>query len=226
MMNAQSSGNRIDNEKLKKNVTATNTWLRLVYMLIYGFFFYVAIPVMAVVALVQFVFQLVAGNDNGKIRQFGHSLSQYMYQVLMFLSFNSEEKPFPFSDWPQAPTPMQDDAAQASSDNDASQNTHSADHNASAPAMAAAASAASTEAEADTAYVSYPNGNEPLSENGDVSAAPEAPLSEEDSGKHGDQWQNDEGGLGEYTPSEGSQSSRSFGADGAEDIPPPDQNRH
>ena len=34
---------------------------------------------------------------------FGQSLATYTYQIVMYLTFNTEEQPFPFADWPSGP---------------------------------------------------------------------------------------------------------------------------
>lgn len=88
--------------QLKTNLTSPKHWVRLVYMVLFAFFLYIASIVMSVVVVVQFVFSLVSGVDNAKLRAFGYSLTLYIKQALMFLSFNSEFKPFPFADWPAA----------------------------------------------------------------------------------------------------------------------------
>lgn len=89
--------------QLKSNLTSPKHWVRLVYMVLFAFFLYVASFVMSGLVVVQFVFSLLTGSDNIKLRAFGYSLTTYIQQALMFLSFNSEFKPFPFADWPDAP---------------------------------------------------------------------------------------------------------------------------
>lgn len=90
----------MDNEQLKSNLTSSKHWLRLVFMLLFAAVLHLASLVMWVLVAVQFVFSLVTGEDNQHLRRFGHSLSTYIYDVLQFLCYSSEEKPFPFADWP------------------------------------------------------------------------------------------------------------------------------
>src|SRR5690606_6021877 len=49
-----------------------------------------------------FLFALITGNDNRQLRKFGDSLSIFIFDTLQFLIYNSEEKPFPFADWPES----------------------------------------------------------------------------------------------------------------------------
>jgi len=88
----------MDNEQLKSNLTSSKHWLRLVFMLLFAAVLQLASLVMWVLVAVQFVFSLITGEDNQHLRRFGHSLSTFIYDVLKFLCYNSEEKPFPFAD--------------------------------------------------------------------------------------------------------------------------------
>lgn len=90
----------MDNEQLKSNLTSSKHWLRLVFMLLFAAVLQLASLVMWIVVAVQFLFSLVTGENNSHLRRFGHSLSTYIYDVLKFLCYSSEEKPFPFADWP------------------------------------------------------------------------------------------------------------------------------
>ncbi|MBI1424928.1 MAG: DUF4389 domain-containing protein [Gammaproteobacteria bacterium] len=86
--------------ELKNNLRKRATWLRGLYMLLFIVIFHVAEVVVGAVVLLQFLFTLFSGATNARLLRFGQSLSQYVYQILRFLSFNSEEMPFPFSEWP------------------------------------------------------------------------------------------------------------------------------
>lgn len=92
----------MNNEELKSNVTSAKHWLRLVYMLLFAVLLYVASFVVWVLVVVQFLFSLFTGQDNIKIRQFASSLSAYIFHTLRFLTYTSEDKPFPFADWPES----------------------------------------------------------------------------------------------------------------------------
>jgi hypothetical protein len=90
-------------QQLKSNLTSPKHWVRLVYMLLFAFFLYVASFVVGILVIVQFLFALITGSDNRKLRELGGSLTVYIKQVLLFLTFNSEFKAFPFADWPESP---------------------------------------------------------------------------------------------------------------------------
>lgn len=90
------------NDDLKKNIKDSNTWMRGLYMLLFLIFYSVAKVIIFTVITFQFVLSLITGTTNDKLVSFGQSLSTYLYQILLFLTFNSETHPYPFSDWPVA----------------------------------------------------------------------------------------------------------------------------
>ena len=52
--------------------------------------------------LVQFFWVLFTGETNQKLQEFGKSLATYTNQIILYLTFNTEERPFPFDvDWPK-----------------------------------------------------------------------------------------------------------------------------
>jgi len=77
-----------------------NVWLRGLFMLIFIFFMGVAKFVILVVAGFQFLAILFTAEENNNLLKFGKSLSVYDYQIMLYLTYNSEFKPFPMGDWP------------------------------------------------------------------------------------------------------------------------------
>ena len=85
----------------KENIKKTSTWIRFAYMVLFGA---ILIPlgrfVLAFIVVGQFLMVLVKGRDNANLRKLGNALGQWIYQGILFLTFNSEAKPFPFDEWP------------------------------------------------------------------------------------------------------------------------------
>ena len=77
------------------------TWQRVLYVLMFWVIFYVAQMVVGLVALAQCIFSLVTGNPNGQLLKFGDSLSKYIHDILRYVTFNSDQRPFPFTDFPK-----------------------------------------------------------------------------------------------------------------------------
>ena len=89
------------NQALKSNLTNGQTWMRLVYMIVFAAVFGVAQMVVAFVVLAQFAFKLFGGEVNPRLAEFGDGLAQYFRHIVSFMTFHAEDKPFPFAPWPQ-----------------------------------------------------------------------------------------------------------------------------
>jgi hypothetical protein len=87
-------------DELKQHVKDSGAWMRLLFMLLFAAIFSVSEAVLTAVVVFQFLFVLFTGRRNDRVLSFGSSLSAYVYQVFRYLSYNSEERPFPFADWP------------------------------------------------------------------------------------------------------------------------------
>jgi hypothetical protein len=86
--------------ELKNNLSKKQTWIRGLYMVLFAVIFSITEVVIGAVVVLQFLFTLITGQTNPRLLQFGQSLSLYVYQVMRFQTFNQEELPFPFSEWP------------------------------------------------------------------------------------------------------------------------------
>ncbi|MDQ6993852.1 MAG: DUF4389 domain-containing protein [Mariprofundus sp.] len=90
------------NEKIKKNLTNCSVWMRLVFMILFAIIGVACRFVLLTVVLVQFCWLLINGSTNQRLLAFGSQMATFVYQILNYLTFNSEQRPFPFSDWPAA----------------------------------------------------------------------------------------------------------------------------
>lgn len=77
-----------------------NIWMRALFMLLMAFVLHVCGTVLFVVAVIQFVIVLLNDTPNARLLSFGRSLGNYLRQIVHFLTFATEEIPFPFSEWP------------------------------------------------------------------------------------------------------------------------------
>ena len=79
--------------ELERNVTSRSTWLRLLFMILFAFLYGLSRLVTAAVVIIQFFHVLFTGGTNGQLKAFGHSLAIYSYQIIEYLTFNSESRP-------------------------------------------------------------------------------------------------------------------------------------
>jgi len=79
------------------------TWLRLVFMLLFGIVFQIVKSIVFLVAIVQFLFTLLTGKAHGRIKVLALGLATYLRETTEFLTFVTEQKPYPWADWPSDP---------------------------------------------------------------------------------------------------------------------------
>lgn len=89
-------------DDLKENITAKETWFRGLFILLFGFLLAVGRVVLWAVVVVQFLFTLISGRANEKLLKFSAGLCRFLYQCFLYVTFNADEKPFPFEEWPSA----------------------------------------------------------------------------------------------------------------------------
>ena len=88
-------------DDLKDNIKKQSTWIRGLYMLLFTIFSRITEVVLFAVILFQFLLKLLTGDTNERLRKLGQSMSTYIYQILQYLSFNTEVHPYPFGAWPK-----------------------------------------------------------------------------------------------------------------------------
>lgn len=86
---------------VKDNIKKQSTWMRGLYMLLFTIFYTLAEILLFTIIVFQFVLKLLTGDTNERLRKLGQQISTYIYQILQFMSFNSEQHPYPFGGWPK-----------------------------------------------------------------------------------------------------------------------------
>jgi hypothetical protein len=89
------------NNELKKKLTSVDKWLRLLFMVIYLVVNYAGQFIIWILAAVQFVFMLLTGSANQNLLSFTRGLNAFCYHILRYATYNTHDKPFPFSSWPK-----------------------------------------------------------------------------------------------------------------------------
>lgn len=89
-------------DDIVENLKEPSQWLRIAFMIALAVALYVAGIVLTLLTIAQAIFSLLTGKDNENLRTLGKDLSTYVHQILEFLTYNSELKPFPFSPYPDS----------------------------------------------------------------------------------------------------------------------------
>ncbi|MDD1013396.1 DUF4389 domain-containing protein [Pseudomonas rubra] len=79
--------------------------LRVLWMLVFLVVWQLAELLLGGLVLVQLVYRLIYGAPSASLMSFGDSLSQFLAQIGRFGSFHSDQKPWPFADWPTPRAP-------------------------------------------------------------------------------------------------------------------------
>ena len=84
---------------IKDRLTNESIWKRVVSMLVLGIAYSLAETVLIVLVVGQVLYRLISGGNSEPLKAMGKSLADYLYQIFLFLTFNSEYRPFPFAAW-------------------------------------------------------------------------------------------------------------------------------
>ena len=88
---------------LKQNLLSEHFWLRTLFMVIYFFVMKLSVFLLSVLIILQYIYCLFHNNPHQGLQDLSGSLTKYIHHIYLFLIYKSEDKPFPFQDWPQPP---------------------------------------------------------------------------------------------------------------------------
>ena len=89
-------------QDLKTNVTRGATWLRGLFMLLFAVAFNIAEFILVAIVVFQFLNVLVTAKPMPRLVAFSESLGRFIYQIVRYLTFDTDDRPYPFADWPGA----------------------------------------------------------------------------------------------------------------------------
>ena len=78
----------------------SNSWLRILLMFGYLVVLYVIALLAVVIMIAQTLFVFASGSPNSNLVIFGEALAEYIKQIIDFLFYKSNTKPFPFAPFP------------------------------------------------------------------------------------------------------------------------------
>jgi hypothetical protein len=89
------------NDDVRERMSSGETWLRLLFIAMFGFFATVATWLIWLVAAAQFLFSLFTGRANDNLSGFADTLVAYVAQAFSYMVYRTDEKPFPFAPPPK-----------------------------------------------------------------------------------------------------------------------------
>lgn len=84
------------------DASGQNLWIRALFMIMFGVIAYVAVLVLFLLSLIQLIVYLINRAPNHDLRQISRELVGYISVVLGYLTFVTDEKPFPFAPFPRS----------------------------------------------------------------------------------------------------------------------------
>ncbi len=95
---------------IEDNLKSRSTWLRLVFMFVFYVLGSVATLVASVVIVLGFLWVLFTGETNEQLKRTGQGIATYLAQIIEYLTYNSDVRPFPFdAEWPAPQVASPDD---------------------------------------------------------------------------------------------------------------------
>ena len=87
---------------MSQEVESKTAWMRVLFVALFWVVFYITQLVVLAVVVAQAAFTLISGEPNAQLLKLGDLLTQYVRDILRYVTFNSDQRPFPFSDFPKS----------------------------------------------------------------------------------------------------------------------------
>ena len=77
------------------------SWQRLLFMVVMAMLFGLGVTVGTIAVVLQFFWVLFTGETKEELALVGRQLGEYAKEIALYMTFNTDERPFPFDrDWP------------------------------------------------------------------------------------------------------------------------------
>ena len=78
---------------------------RLLYAIGFGIIAWFVFWIAMIIGVVQFVMMAIQGRVNAELRSFSVNLAQYLWELVAYVTFVRDERPFPMGPFPVGPLP-------------------------------------------------------------------------------------------------------------------------
>ena len=92
----------IDTVAITENIKEPSIWVNFFLKIIYLIFLNFIVPFLGFVTLLQLLFSLGSKKPNENLIFFSKKLSIYVYQIINFITYSSDERPWPFNAFPES----------------------------------------------------------------------------------------------------------------------------
>lgn len=85
----------------KPGYASQGFWLRMLFMLIYWGLLNIALTLFGFLVIISTIVRFGSKSELSTLNYWTASMGEFIKQTIAFISFTSEEKPFPFQPWPE-----------------------------------------------------------------------------------------------------------------------------
>jgi hypothetical protein len=87
-------------EEIKTNQYPKADLARVLYTILYLIIGRFISMVLFIIAVCQFIYSWLIGEPNERLLYFTDAMSEYSKQLVLYVGFNSDERPWPVGNWP------------------------------------------------------------------------------------------------------------------------------
>ena len=92
----------MNQDQIKANLLSTDFWIRIVFMVIFALVLWALWLVVIVICVMQTEIVMITSEVNPQLQKLGAIAATYLGQIVSFMVFATEVKPFPFTPFPDA----------------------------------------------------------------------------------------------------------------------------
>ena len=92
----------IDTTVLTENIKEPSIWVNFFLKVVYLIFLNFIVPFLGFITLLQLLFIIVTKKPNGNLISFSKKVSSYIYQIINFITYSSDQRPWPFNSFPES----------------------------------------------------------------------------------------------------------------------------
>ena len=92
----------IDTAVLTENIKEPSIWVNFFLKIIYLVFLNFIVPFLGFITLLQLLFSIGSKKPNENLVSFSKKISSYIYQIINFITYSSDQSPWPFNSFPES----------------------------------------------------------------------------------------------------------------------------
>tara|TARA_B100001741_G_C16159553_1_gene417385 strand:+ start:76 stop:399 length:324 start_codon:yes stop_codon:yes gene_type:complete len=92
----------IDTAALTENIKESSIWVNFFLKIVYLVFLNFIVPFLGFITLLQLLFSIGSKKPNENLVTFSKKISSYIYQIINFITYSSDQRPWPFNSFPES----------------------------------------------------------------------------------------------------------------------------